>query len=304
LLSALNRLARENTELKLVALSEYTLQRPPPPELLEWCRRHNCHLIVGGRDPIPGGTSDNAFRNTAFVIDPRGEVVFRQVKSVPIQFFQDGERARERKPWISPWGPMGLAVCYDLSYRWVMDEFVAQGVGMLVIPTADESGWGAYQHVLHARVARVRAAEYGLPIVRAAGSGISQHVDASGREQASAPFPGPGEVMLARVQPSVRGRLPLDIWLAPASLVLALGAVTVALAVGRVARFHLPRSGRRAASGGTSSCESLTGMRGAGKRDSEGLPSMANTGWEAGLARLRHAASAGRRELVPPVMKR
>lgn len=231
LLKALESVATRHPDAPLVTLSEYTLQRPPTPELRAWCRRHQRHLIVGGKDPLPGAASDAAFRNTAFVIDPAGEIVFRQVKSVPIQFFQDGERAREQKPWASPWGAVGLAVCYDLSYRRVMDELIRQGAGMLVIPTADEAGWGAYEHRLHARVARVRAAEYGVPILRVAGSGISQHVDARGRELASAPFPGQGEVLVADLTPVSRGRLPLDVWLAPAALVTALGLITGAFAV-------------------------------------------------------------------------
>ena len=45
----------------------------------------------------------------------------------------------------------------------------------------DVADWGRHQHELHARVAPVRAAEYGIPIFRLASSGISQGVNRPGR---------------------------------------------------------------------------------------------------------------------------
>ena len=54
----------------------------------------------------------------------------------------------------------------------------------------DATDWGRQQHELHARVAPIRAAEYGVPIFRLASSGISQCVNATGRVLATAPMPG------------------------------------------------------------------------------------------------------------------
>ncbi len=59
--------------------------------------------MVGGKDPV--GT--NNYYNTAFVVGTNGEIVFKQVKSVPIQFFRDGLPAPEQKVWNSPWGKIG-----------------------------------------------------------------------------------------------------------------------------------------------------------------------------------------------------
>ncbi len=42
--------------------------------------------------------------------------VFKQAKSVPIEFFQDGRPAAEQRLWHSPWGNLGICICYDLSY--------------------------------------------------------------------------------------------------------------------------------------------------------------------------------------------
>jgi apolipoprotein N-acyltransferase len=68
---------------------------------------------------------------------------------------------------------------------------------------------------LHARVAPVRAAEYGIPIFRLASSGISQGVNKSGRVQSSAPFPGAGEMIFFGAHIGAKGSLPLDRYLAP-----------------------------------------------------------------------------------------
>jgi Apolipoprotein N-acyltransferase len=200
LMQNLNRLAYESPETDLVVLSEYTLDGDVPESLKNWCRTHQKHLIVGGKNPLGNGT----FLNTAFVIDPNGEVVFKQAKSVPIQFFADGLPAPEQKVWNSPWGKIGICICYDLSYTRVTDELVKQGAQMLIVPTMDVASWGKHQHELHAMVAPARAKECGIPIFRLASSGISQAVDARGNVVASAGFPGEGEILTAKLRMVIR----------------------------------------------------------------------------------------------------
>jgi len=198
--------SRPFTNVNLIVLSEYTLDGEPTDQLKDWCRLNQKFLIVGGRQPL-GGTN---YYNTAFVIGPNGRVVFQQVKSVPIQFFKDGLPAPEQKIWESPWGRVSICICYDLSYTRVTDELVRQGAQMLIVPTMDVADWGRHQHELHARVAPVRAAEYGIPIFRLASSGISQGVDKYGRVQSSAPFAGEGETIFFDPRVGKSGSVPLD----------------------------------------------------------------------------------------------
>lgn len=202
----LNQMLEENPDAELIVLSEYTLEGPVPEALKEWCRANQKNLIVGGKDPLPDGN----FYNTAFVIDPRGEIVFKQVKSVPIQFFKDGLPAPALQLWESPWGKIGICICYDLSYRRVTDRLVKLGAQMLIVPTMDVAFWGKRQHELHAMVAPVRAREYGIPIFRLASSGISQAIDANGRVVATAGYPGAGEIITAELCMASEGRVPLD----------------------------------------------------------------------------------------------
>jgi len=210
-LSRLDELLRKLPQTELIVLSEYTFDGPIPQAIKSWCSKNKRYLVIGGKDPAPNGS----FYDTAFVIGPSGEIVFRQGKAVPIQFFKDGLPAPEQKLWDSPWGKIGLCVCYDLSYTRVTDRLVKLGAQALIVPTMDVIDWGQAQHELHARVAPIRAAEYGLPIFRVASSGISQFVDQSGRVIGSAPCPGEGEIISGTLELRGPGRLPLDRWLGP-----------------------------------------------------------------------------------------
>jgi len=207
----LNHAFARNTSAQIFVLSEYTLHGPVPDSLKNWCREHSRFLVVGGEDPA--GT--NNYYDTAFVVGTNGDIVFKQGKCVPIQFFRDGLPAPSQKVWESPWGKIGFCVCYDLSYTRVTDELVRQGAQLLIVPTMDVEYWGRHEHELHTRVAPVRAAEYGVPIFRLASSGMSQAVDARGEVVAQAPMPGNGAFLAADLRLGSHPRLPFDRFLAP-----------------------------------------------------------------------------------------
>ena len=101
-------------------------------------------------------------------------------------------------------------------------KLVEQGAQMLIVPTMDVSDWGRHQHELHSRVARVRAAEYGIPIFRVASSGISQAVDGDGNVIAHTSIGSNGEIFSARLRlPSLPRTLPVDRYLAPACTLMS-----------------------------------------------------------------------------------
>jgi apolipoprotein N-acyltransferase len=198
---ALHDVLKRYPDTELVVLSEYTLDGPVPESLKAWCRDNHRYLIVGGKDPAPNGN----YYDSAFVVGPTG-VVFRQVKSVPIQFFKDGLPATEQKVWQSPWGRIGICICYDLSYTRVTDRLIADGAQLLIVPTMDVVDWGKRQHEMHGLVAPIRAAEYGIPIFRVASSGISQAVDRDGRVLAQDKYSGREGNSFCRI-PAVQQRL-------------------------------------------------------------------------------------------------
>jgi apolipoprotein N-acyltransferase len=215
-LRALDQLIEDFPQTELLMLSEYTFNRPVPKAVAEWCRVHHRYLLLGAREPA----GEANFYNTACIIDPAGEIVFRQVKSVPIQFFKDGLPAPQQQLWESPWGKIGICICYDLSYRRVTDELIRQGAQAILVPTMDVTDWGQQEHELHGRIGPIRAAEYGVPIVRVCSSGISQAIDATGRIMATAPYPGQGSTIFCDVEIGRAGSIPVDRIIAPVTVVI------------------------------------------------------------------------------------
>ena len=222
----LNQALDKNTNAQVFVLSEYTLDGGVPDSLKDWCRTNSRYLVVGGKEVI----TNEVYYNTAFVVGTNGEIVFQQAKSVPIQFFKDGLPATNQAVWNSPWGKIGICICYDLSYTRVTDRLVEQGAQLILCPTMDVETWGRHQHELHSRVAPVRAAEYGVPIFRVASSGISQAVSGSGNVIQQTSMPGDGEIFSAQLRLPRRGSLPLDRMLAPVC-VGGTGIVLIALLV-------------------------------------------------------------------------
>jgi apolipoprotein N-acyltransferase len=220
----LNQALAKNTNGQVFVLSEYTLDGGVPDSLKDWCRTNSRYLVVGGKEVV----TNEVYYNTAFVVGTNGEIVFQQAKSVPIQFFKDGLPAPKQEVWNSPWGKIGICICYDLSYTRVTDRLVEQGAQLLICPTMDVETWGRHQHELHSRVAPVRAAEYGVPIFRVASSGISQAVSGGGNVIQQTSMPGDGEIFSAQLRLPRRGSLPLDRFLAPVC-VGATGIILVAL---------------------------------------------------------------------------
>jgi apolipoprotein N-acyltransferase len=238
-LSHLDRVLDELPRTELVLLGEYTFDGHPPDDIRAWCRRTGRWLVVGGKDPIPGG----GFYNTAFVLSPAGEVVFQQAKSVPIQFFQDGTPAPRQAVWLWNRGEttddplrVGLAVCYDLSYARVLDRLVSQRPDFLLVPAMDAADWGRHQHKLNARMTLIRAAEYRLAIFRVATSGFSQFVGPAGNLLAEAGVPGQGDSIAAelRLQRRAQANLPVD-------RALAIPAVALTAAIALLLAWHQRR---------------------------------------------------------------
>ncbi len=202
------RVAHPDTGLFI--LPEYSFEGRVPERFMDWCREHQCWLVAGGKDFLPHGKGWPKYFNTAFVIGPDGTVRHRQAKAMPIQFFADGEPAETQAVWESPWGKLGICICYDQNYARVVDPLAGQGMQALLIPTMDLQTWGQHQHWLSARLGATRAVEYGVPVVRLASSGISLVLDARGRVLASGAMPGQGEIVSAVLPLSAAPHQPWD----------------------------------------------------------------------------------------------
>src|SRR5581483_6955773 len=211
---ALDDAVKKYPQTDLFVLSEYSFMGPPPPLITKWCQFHHKYVVAGGEDPQPDGN----YYNVAYVIGPDGSVVFHQAKCVPVQLMRDGLAAQNQRVWNSPWGKIGLCICYDASYARVTDALVREGAQALIVPTMDVTDWGRRQHQLHGRVGPMRAAEYGVPMFRLCSSGISQLIAKSGVVTATAPYPGQGALISGDLNLiDSKGRIPPDRYLGPPS---------------------------------------------------------------------------------------
>ncbi|HEY6168338.1 MAG TPA: nitrilase-related carbon-nitrogen hydrolase [Verrucomicrobiae bacterium] len=228
LLRHFDKLVETHPETELIVLGEYAFDGPVPDKVREWCAKNRRFLVAGGKDELAG----NKFYDTAFVIDTNGSVAFKQAKTVPVQFLNDGLPASHQRVWESPWGRIGLGICYDLSYARVIDELIRQGAQAIVIPTMDMDEWGDYQQRLHARVAPLRSAEYRVSVLRVCSEGISQLVN---RRLRGGTIPrGEGQMLFGKLtlRRSVSAKdLPFDRFLAPVCTA-ATGALAVWFLVG------------------------------------------------------------------------
>ena len=105
----------------------------------------------------------------------------RQLIALPGVFSPGQTRRMLTAPGAPPFGPL---ICYEVIFPGAV---VAPGERPEWLLNVTNDAWygatpGPYQHLLEARV---RAVEEGLPLVRAANSGISAVVDAHGRVVAS-----------------------------------------------------------------------------------------------------------------------
>ncbi|HET7715945.1 MAG TPA: apolipoprotein N-acyltransferase, partial [Bauldia sp.] len=114
----------------------------------------------------------------------------RQLVAIPEGFSFGAARLTLTMPGAAPFAPL---ICYEIIFPGAV---LPEGMrpGWLLNLTNDT--WfgntpGPYQHFLQGRV---RAVEEGLPLVRAANSGISAIVDGYGRIQASLPLGSAGIV--------------------------------------------------------------------------------------------------------------
>lgn len=213
IIESLDEALKRAPESQLIVLSEYTYQTEPPPELKAWCKRNQVPVLVGGVDRHAGEHMEERVYNTAFLVGTDGEIALRQVKSVPIQFMNDGLPARRQRLWQSPAGKVGIAICYDMNYARVMDRLITRDAEFLIIPAMDVMGWGHHAHRLSAQLAAVRAAEYGVPLFRLASSGFSRIVSPDGRIKKELGVPGQGEIISERIALAGKGRRPFDRWL-------------------------------------------------------------------------------------------
>ena len=191
-------------EGELFVLPEYAISGRPPVQIAGWAAEHRKYVVLGGR---------THGHNAVFVLNPEGEVEFWQAKVQPVHGLPDGEPAKIQGVWSSPWGAIGLCVCYDLTLSRVVCRLADLGATGIICPAMDLYAWGQQEHEANARFAQIRASELGIPVLRVASSGTSQLVGAGGEITAEAAYPADELQVIGGRMELAKPRENLDRWL-------------------------------------------------------------------------------------------
>lgn len=154
----------------LIAKSFAEKDHPALAAFRELARETGTWFLAGSLHVRPGDAApeDDRIANRSFLIDASGEVVARYDK---IHMFDvnlaGGESYRESSTFrpgreavvaATPWGLIGLTICYDLRFPYLYRSLAHAGASMLTVPAAFTRQTGrAHWHVLQ----QARAIETG-----------------------------------------------------------------------------------------------------------------------------------------------
>ena len=185
------------------------------PELAEtlrgFVREKGIHLVFGSPGYEILGQEVRLY-NRAYHLGPDGrEEHYDKIRLVPfgeyvplsallpfVDKLVPGEGEFARGKWEGPFTtpvPSGLLICYEVAFPSLVRREVLDGSRFLINVTNDAwfgRSWGPYQHL---SVAAVRAAENGVPLVRAANTGISAVIDRTGRIREAVPLDTRGVIV-------------------------------------------------------------------------------------------------------------
>ena len=131
----------------------------PIQEFLESCARRNGIWIVGGSVPLVASSPDKVL-NTSLVYDDRGNCVARYDKIHLFGFEMGAEKYSEERTiehgrqvvtFESPFGRIGLSICYDLRFP---ELYRAMGeVDLILVPSAftETTGKAHWETLIRAR---------------------------------------------------------------------------------------------------------------------------------------------------------
>jgi predicted amidohydrolase len=115
----------------------------------ETARRHRIWLL-GGTVPM---LRDGAVRNRAPLISAEGQLVFQE-KRVMTRFENEQwqvSAGEEPAVFDTPWGRIGIAICYDVEFPMLVRAQVEAGAWLILAPSCTDTVWGFNRVHLSAR---------------------------------------------------------------------------------------------------------------------------------------------------------
>jgi apolipoprotein N-acyltransferase len=169
------------------------------------------------------------FENKLVLIDPAGRIAISYLKSHPVPGWEASimRRGDGRLPVAATSdGRMAAAICYDGSFPEFIRQAADSAADLLILPVND---WKPVR-IAHFQMHAFRAIETGIPIVRAAASGISGAFDPWGRVLGFTDFFAPGDRSLT-VQLPVGGVRTMYARIGDALAWLCVAALAATLAI-------------------------------------------------------------------------
>lgn len=184
---------------QLIVWPESALRSPPwQLELCTLCRITRSFLLLGAPGYIDTSSLNDGLANSAYLFTPDGVQVatYAKVHLVPFGEFvpmrplverfytvraHDIQPGAGHAPLTQTGLPIGVGICFESTFTDIARQYADRGTRLLVFITND--AWfhqlaGGRQHFNHARF---RALETGLPVARAASTGISGFIAPDGR---------------------------------------------------------------------------------------------------------------------------
>lgn len=184
-------LSKQEGEADWIIWPEYALAydvRQLPNELdqlRQLSKEQNALLTLGTQTVV--GTGEREWRNTALTLNHEKNLG-EYYKARPVHFFNDGIAGTQYVPIPTPFGNVGTPVCFDGDGSEIIRKIAQNGAELFITPIYDSASWTELQHLQHAALFRIRAAETGRWFVCAASSGVTQIIDPHGNTVAQLPM--------------------------------------------------------------------------------------------------------------------
>lgn len=153
----------------------------------------NSWFLFGARDDAVNDDV-NGFRKAAYLLNPRGELVGKHFKNHLVPLFREGVAGREAHAVETPFGKVGIGICFDLDFQDVAVREVNEGAELLLAPSDNPIEWGALQHIQHKQLFQMRAIECDRWIATADTGGNTYTVAPMGQIVRSLKTDDPGQL--------------------------------------------------------------------------------------------------------------
>lgn len=167
--------------------------------------------------------------NKTWLIDPEGRILNEFFKNRPVPMVESSIPGDQQIPVIqTSFGVVSPSICYDADFPALMRQTGKKGSDLLLLPSGDWYAISPY----HSYMARYRAIENGISVLRQVSGGLSMVCDSRGRILHRFDFYQPGEKMwTARIELGHESTIYQQIgdWLAWSCSLLSIGAIAWAI---------------------------------------------------------------------------